>query len=267
MRLGRRLEARGGQPADKGELELRSPAHAEDGSRPAGGPLPSRLPLEDHVGPLEASGAEQPAQDGRRSVERQVRDHAESPVRQTNLQGVGLQHRDVRTGGEAPPERGGELGIDLDGDDVLSPSGERRRQPPGTGSNVDDDVAVRDRGVANDRLGERPAPEEVLATSVSSRVGRASSASPGHGRSPLSPRQAPFPWAVMVTRGRRCSGLRDGDQPFDGVLDHVRQLALRSNESLFELLVGEQPQRGDVAVAHAVERLRLLGAAALTQRE
>jgi len=77
---------------------------------------------------------------------------------------------------------------------VLCPSGERRRQPPGTGSDVDDDVASRDRGVANDRLGERRAAEEVLATPVPCPVRRASSASPGHGRFPSLSRQAPFPW-------------------------------------------------------------------------
>ena len=123
--------------------------------------LGPELPLDDHVGAphRDARIVEQRPQDRGRSRERQVRHDGERLFGPRPPDGVGLHDAD---GAESAAQIRNERGVSFDGDDSRAGAHERRGQRTAARAEVHDKVAARNAGLADDRLGKRPTPKEVL---------------------------------------------------------------------------------------------------------
>src|SRR3954454_8581465 len=175
---GRRwLELAAREASRNGRLVERAPRDAVDRARPGAAALQRDPPLDDEIRTLERRRrvVEEQAQQVVRPVEGQVRDDPERRPRERDGRRVALDHRDVRP---APPEPTGQPRGQLACDHVARPAGALGRDPPAARTEVEDEGAGPDAGVAAE-LGCESASESVLTTRE--RRPRARWAWAGHG--------------------------------------------------------------------------------------
>lgn len=158
--------------------------HPEDlAPSPETGSPPSRPPFGDVSRHDEmcrgktAARTEQSAEQPGRDPEWRVRNDAERPPRQQEIDGVDLHHLD-RTFGEASPELLCATGMKFEGNDASAGGDQRHGQRAGTGTDVEDEVT-----------GENPCPGDEAPGPVVSELVKSPVRPPvgGHG--------APSPWS------------------------------------------------------------------------
>ena len=142
------------------------------------GPVAGDLPLDDEVGSYQAARriVEQPVQDRGGPGERRIRHDAVGRAGQWHVTHVGVQHDDVRRGGE--PSRqpmASDASSSMARTDAAS--GQRRGQHARARAEVDDPIATVYSGVGNEQGRELLTTEKVL-TEPARPIGRRA---PGHG--------------------------------------------------------------------------------------
>jgi hypothetical protein len=172
-----RHEDASGQAAREARLEERAPVDTVQGAWPWHGSLDCHVPLDDEIGSREAAARlEEHAEKVGGAVEWKVCDHAKRLLGQCGLGGIRDHDVDV-----VPPAAEGtcEVRVDLDRDNAIGYACELFGEPAEARSDLDDEIAAADAGLADDLGCERVAAKEVLATRR--RPSRPMGASAGHG--------------------------------------------------------------------------------------
>ena len=165
------------QPTNQTRLEEGSPVDAVEGARPGQSALDRDVPLDDEVCALHPSlRLQEHLHEIARPVERRVRNYPERLGRQRYLGGVSRNDVDV-----VPPFSQGvrERRVELDRDDPAGYARELLGEPSTSGSDVENEVASSDPGIAHELGSESVASKEVLTTRR--RPSRPLRASGGHG--------------------------------------------------------------------------------------
>ena len=152
----RRCEAGTRHPPHEAQLVPRSPHAAQHGRRPDRRPLRGQAPLHDRVELRQRNARvpEEPAKDRGAGRERQIRDDGERLVRQRHHRRVSRHDLDPRMPVEAPakvPQRGR---VQFDRADPGARVGERARKDAAAGTEVENERAGVDAGVADELVGE-----------------------------------------------------------------------------------------------------------------
>lgn len=103
-----------------------------------------------------------------------------------------MDNGDRRSAGEARPESTGKTGVDLDGEHPGRHGRQRRRQPPVSGADINDDIGGRDVRNPHELVAQLVAGQEVLAYVA----GMWRTAAPCHG--------TPSPWRLSAFRTQMC---------------------------------------------------------------
>jgi hypothetical protein len=180
------IERSGGKAASSSEPPPRRPGRAQEVERRSvvnAGAMAGNLPLHDEIGADQAPFrvVEEPVQDRRGPTKGRIRHDPVGRAGQGNITNVGVQHDDVRGGGEPSGQPVCQRLVELDGEDRRRSLGQRRGQYASAGAEVDDTVVALHAGVGDEPRREQCAIEKVLSEAASRR--RTAADVPGHGTS------------------------------------------------------------------------------------